>query len=59
MRAVDLFSAPSRAASAPRRKRAFVVHSRVEEADEVILARVAGGDRDAFARVFAKFAPKV
>jgi RNA polymerase sigma-70 factor (ECF subfamily) len=33
------------------------VHSPAD--DEALLVRVAGGDRDAFARLFAKFAPKV
>ena len=36
-----------------------MVLGRVEEADEVILARIAAGDREAFTRMFAKFAPKV
>lgn len=33
--------------------------SRVEDSDDAILARVAQGDREAFALAFAKFAPKV
>ena len=33
--------------------------SRVEDSDEVVLTRVASGDRDAFARAFAKYAPRV
>lgn len=35
------------------------MHDRVEETDEALLARVAGGDRDAFARLFAAYAGKV
>jgi len=35
------------------------VHSRVEETDEDVLARVARGDRAAFAALFGKYAPKV
>jgi RNA polymerase sigma-70 factor (ECF subfamily) len=35
------------------------VHDRVEESDEALLARVAQGDRDAFARLFAIYAGKV
>lgn len=52
--------APSAALKAhtPRR-RVRPVHDRVEEADEALLARVAQGDRDAFARVFAAYAGKV
>lgn len=40
-------------------KRAFVVHSRVEETDEGLLVRIARGDREAFALTFRKYAPKV
>lgn len=40
-------------------KRAFVLHSRVEETDEALLVRIARGDRDAFAVTFQKYAPKV
>lgn len=52
--------APSAALAArtPRR-RVRPVHDRVDETDEALLARVAQGDRDAFARVFAAYAGKV
>jgi len=59
MRALELHAGPVRVAPAPHSKRALVVHSRVEEDDERVLTRVAAGDRDAFACVFAKFAPRV
>lgn len=35
------------------------MHDRVEETDETLLARVAQGNRDAFARLFAAYAGKV
>lgn len=35
------------------------MHDRVEETDEALLARVASGDREAFARLFAAYAGKV
>lgn len=35
------------------------MHDRVEETDEQLLARVASGDREAFARLFAAYAGKV
>ena len=35
-----------------RRRRMRPVHDRVDETDEALLARVARGDREAFARVF-------
>ncbi|MEQ1817457.1 MAG: sigma-70 family RNA polymerase sigma factor [Terricaulis sp.] len=35
------------------------MHDRVEETDEVLIARVARGDREAFARVFSAYAGKV
>lgn len=47
------------AAGSPPRWRAPQVHDRVEETDETLLARIAGGDRDAFARLFAAYAGRV
>lgn len=45
---------------APRRRRSPLRTVAVtEEADEALIAAIAGGDRRAFARAFAKFAPKV
>ncbi len=35
------------------------MHDRVEDTDEALLARVARGDRDAFARIFSAYAGKV
>lgn len=35
------------------------MHDRVEETDEALIARVARGDREAFARIFAAYAGKV
>jgi RNA polymerase sigma-70 factor, ECF subfamily len=43
----------------PPRRRERPVHNRVEETDEALLARVASGDREAFARLFAAYAGKV
>lgn len=43
----------------PPRARIRPVHDRVEETDEQLLARIAGGDREAFARLFAAYAGKV
>ena len=40
-------------------KRARVVPNRVEETDEGLLGRIARGDRDAFALLFQKYAPRV
>lgn len=42
-----------------RRGRAAVVQSRVVSVDDDLIVRVAAGDRDAFARLFEKFAPRV
>lgn len=42
-----------------RASRALTVHSRVEETDEALIARVAGGDREAFAMTFQRYAAKV
>ncbi|WP_395645850.1 sigma-70 family RNA polymerase sigma factor [Terricaulis sp.] len=58
MSALALIRTPG-AAAALMGKKAFVVHSRVEETDEALLARIARGDRDAFALTFQKYAPKV
>jgi RNA polymerase sigma-70 factor, ECF subfamily len=46
---------------APRRARGGVhpVDSHVEEADEALVLRVAAGDREAFAALFARYAAKV
>lgn len=35
------------------------MHDRVDETDDALLARVAGGDREAFARLFAAYAGRV
>lgn len=50
---------PSRAGAAPSRKRAFAVADQSPETDEEILRRVAAGDRNAFAALFARYAGKV
>jgi RNA polymerase sigma-70 factor (ECF subfamily) len=42
-----------------RAKQGFAVHTRVEQADEDLLARVGCGDKQAFAALFARYAPKV
>jgi RNA polymerase sigma-70 factor (ECF subfamily) len=44
---------------APPRRRMRPVHDRVDETDESLLARVARGDREAFARIFSAYAGKV
>jgi RNA polymerase sigma-70 factor (ECF subfamily) len=52
--------APVGAKSAfPPRRRVRPVHDRVDETDEALLARVARGDREAFARIFSAYAGKV
>jgi RNA polymerase sigma-70 factor (ECF subfamily) len=58
MRAVELSIGPARTVL---RRRCWKEWDRVHSPadDEALLVRVAGGDRDAFARLFAKFAPKV
>lgn len=58
MLAFDLSSGPVRAPFRAREK-GTIVNSRVEETDEALLTRVAGGDRDAFAALFGKYAGKV
>lgn len=60
MRAVELSIGPAR--TAPRLRRPEEInrlHSHAEPPDEALLVSIAGGDRDAFARLFAKYAPKV
>jgi RNA polymerase sigma-70 factor (ECF subfamily) len=58
MRVLDLAPAGSSVALPPRR-RLRAVHDRVAETDEALITRIAAGDRDAFARVFAAYAGKV
>jgi RNA polymerase sigma-70 factor (ECF subfamily) len=58
MRVLEFAPVGAKPAFSPRR-RMRPVHDRVEETDEALLARVAGGDRDAFARLFAAYAGKV
>lgn len=58
MLAFDLSPGSARAPFRAREE-GIVVHSRVEETDEALLVRVAGGDRQAFAALFGKYAGKV
>jgi RNA polymerase sigma-70 factor, ECF subfamily len=59
MTALELSPGSVRTAFQPRWKEPRAVHSRVEDTDEALLLRIAGGDRDAFALVFDKYAAKV
>jgi RNA polymerase sigma-70 factor (ECF subfamily) len=58
MRVMELSSGLPGAAGPPRCRRALAVHDRLET-DEELLIRVAGGDRDAFAQLFGRYAAKV
>lgn len=58
MRVLDFAPIGAKAAFVSRR-RMRPVHDRVEETDEVLIARVASGDREAFARLFGAYAGKV
>jgi RNA polymerase sigma-70 factor (ECF subfamily) len=42
-----------------RAKRGFPVDSRLEQTDEELLSRIGGGDKQAFAALFARYAPRV
>lgn len=57
MSVMDLASAAYPAVG--RRQRTIRVHDRLDQADEALLARVAQGDREAFARLFGAYAGKV
>lgn len=59
MTALELSPGLVRTAFPPRLREPRAVHSRVEETDEALLVRIAGGDRAAFAVVFGKYAAKV
>lgn len=55
-----LASAPGGLGSAtPPALRGVVVHSRAEPSDEDLLVRIGAGDKQAFAALFARYAPKV
>ena len=58
MRVLEFAPVGARAAFAPRR-RMITVRDGAEFSDEELIARVAAGDRDAFARIFAAYAGKV
>jgi RNA polymerase sigma-70 factor (ECF subfamily) len=58
MRVLDFAPLGAKEAFPPRR-RMRPVHDRAGETDEVLLGRVANGDREAFARIFAAYAGKV
>ncbi|MGD9979646.1 MAG: sigma-70 family RNA polymerase sigma factor [Hyphomonadaceae bacterium] len=53
------FAPAGLSAAFPSRRRFRAVHDRVAGTDEALLARVAGGDRDAFAQLFSTYAGKV
>ncbi len=59
MSLLALAPAPSLSGVLPRAKRGFAVHSLLEQADEELLVRIGAGDKDAFATLFARYAPKV
>jgi RNA polymerase sigma-70 factor (ECF subfamily) len=59
MRDIAYASAPLGSAYAPRHKRIAPVTSGVEENDELLLTRVASGDRVAFGKLFAAYARKI
>jgi len=59
MRALELSAAPVRTAPPRRAKERLAVHEPILDTDEVLLVRVAGGDRAAFATLFARYAAKV
>ncbi|MGD9967807.1 MAG: sigma-70 family RNA polymerase sigma factor [Hyphomonadaceae bacterium] len=58
MRMVEFATAGSSAAGPPRR-RLRTVHDDVADTDETLLMRIAGGDREAFARLFSAYGGKV
>jgi RNA polymerase sigma-70 factor, ECF subfamily len=58
MRVLDFAPVGARAAFPSSRRKPCVL-DRVEQSDEALLARVAQGDQDAFARLFAAYAGKV
>ena len=43
----------------PRVKRGFALSNRLEQSDEDLLAGAGAGDKDAFAALFARYAPRV
>src|SRR5262245_23466554 len=59
MLALDLSPGFVRAPRQARQSGDVRVDSHVEEADEVLLVRVAAGDREAFAAIFGRYAAKV
>lgn len=59
MSVLALASAPGGLGSAPPTQRGVVVHSRGELSEEDLLARIGAGDQQAFAALFARYAPKV
>lgn len=54
-----LASAPFGLGVSIQAKRGAAVDSRPDDADEALLARVGAGDKQAFAALFARYAPKV
>jgi RNA polymerase sigma-70 factor, ECF subfamily len=58
MRVLELVPAGLSVASPPR-GRLRAVHDRVAKTDEALIARIAAGDRDAFAQLFSAYAGKV
>lgn len=59
MSVLALASAPGGLGSATPTQRGVVVHSRGELSEEDLLARIGAGDKQAFAALFARYAPKV
>lgn len=59
MLSLDLSPGSVRAPRRARREGVRAVDSHVEETDEVLLLRVAAGDREAFAALFGRYAAKV
>jgi hypothetical protein len=59
MSMIALAPTPTLEAVSRRVRRGFAMHSRLKQTDEALLARVGAGDKQAFAILFGRYAPKV
>src|SRR6185312_17421911 len=57
--ALALTPAPAGLGAFPRARRGWAVNSRLAQTDEELLSLVGSGDKQAFATLFARYAPKV